>query len=259
MLKINQLSAAYGRQTILKELSFSIEKGTVNTIIGPNGCGKSTLFKLIGKNMKKSKGDIFLQAKNIEDYAVKEYAKKVSLLPQGPSAPEDYTVRDLIQYGRQPHLNWRGKYTKRDYEIVDWAIKQTKLSAFEDRYLATLSGGERQRAWISMALAQQTELILLDEPTTYLDIAHQFELLELIKQLNQEMGITFLMVLHDLNQAARYSDQIIILSEGSLFRKGNPSEVINQETLEKVFNMKVEIQMDLSNNCPYIIPVGACQ
>lgn len=257
MLKVNNLSVGYDSQIVIENLSFNIKKGSINTIIGPNGCGKSTLFKTISRSKKSISGEILIEGKNINKIALKDLSKMISVLPQSPKAPEDYTARDLVNYGRQPYLNWLGRFSKKDHEIVDWAIGETKLQNLEHRYVSTLSGGERQRTWISMALAQQTEFIMLDEPTTYLDISHQFELLELVKKLNQTMGITILMILHDLNQAARYSDYILAIAEGKKYIEGSPEEVITEKVLKDVFNMKVKIEHDKVNNCPYIIPISS--
>ena len=168
--------------------------------------------------------------------------------------PDDFTTRDLVGYGRYPHLNWTGRLTKKDHEVIDWAIRETKLEKLQHRHVSTMSGGERQRAWIAMALAQQPEILLLDEPTTFLDICHQFELLELVKKLNKEMGITIVMVLHDLNQAARYSEKIIVVKDGKKYREGKPRDIISKQVLEDVFNIEVNVLEDKDNNCPYFIP-----
>jgi iron complex transport system ATP-binding protein len=257
VLETKNITLSYNKTNIINNLSLNIQEGTITTLIGSNGCGKSTVLKAISRNMKPKDGNIYLDNKSIFLVDTKILAKKMAILPQSPKLPDDFTTRDLVSFGRYPHLNWTGKLSKEDIDIVDWAIKITKTAAFENRQVTTLSGGERQRAWIAMALAQRPKILLLDEPTTYLDISHQFEVLELIKHLNKEMGITIIMVLHDLNQAARYSDNIIVLKDGTIYKKGTPKEIITQEVLSEVFNINVKILHDEYNNCPYFIPMDS--
>ncbi len=254
MLKVKNLSLGYDDSVIVNDVSFDIPKNSITTIIGPNGCGKSTILKALSKNKKPINGDILFQDKSINNMETKQLAKKMSILPQSPKVPDDFTTRDLVGYGRYPHLNWTGRLTKKDHEVIDWAIRETKLEKLQHRHVSTMSGGERQRAWIAMALAQQPEILLLDEPTTFLDICHQFELLELVKKLNKEMGITIVMVLHDLNQAARYSEKIIVVKDGKKYREGKPRDIISKQVLEDVFNIEVNVLEDKDNNCPYFIP-----
>jgi len=255
MLKINRLSMEYEGKRILDNISFEIEKSKITTIIGPNGCGKSTILKALSKSKKMERGEIFLESKNIQDIEEKHLAKIMSILPQSPKVPDDFSARDLVGYGRYPHMTWMGRLRKQDYEIIDWAIRETKIESLQHRQVSTLSGGERQRAWIAMALAQQPKLLLLDEPTTYLDICNQFEVLELVERLNKEMKMTVVMVLHDLNQAARYSDKIIVVKDEKIYKEGKPEEIINKTLLEEVFNIRVKIFKDKENNCPYFIPI----
>lgn len=256
MLEVKNLSLGYDESIIVKDVSFHISDKSITTIIGPNGCGKSTILKALSKSKKPIQGDIVFQNRNIQEIQTKQLARKMSILPQSPRVPDDFTTRDLVGYGRYPHLNWTGRLSKKDQEIIDWAIKETKLEKLQHRQVSTMSGGERQRAWIAMALAQQPEVLLLDEPTTFLDICHQFELLELIKKLNREMGITIVMVLHDLNQAARYSEKIIVVKDGEKYMEGIPRDVIKKQVLEEVFNIEVNILEDQDNECPYFIPIN---
>src|SRR6056297_3371528 len=180
MLKINNLTMGYEGKRILDNISFEVEKNKVTTLIGPNGCGKSTILKALSRAKKPESGEILLESEDIYKVNEKTIAKIMSILPQSPKVPDDFSARDLVGYGRYPYMNWMGRLTKKDYDIIDWAIKETKIESLQHRMVSTMSGGERQRAWIAMALAQQPRILLLDEPTTYLDISHQFEVLELV-------------------------------------------------------------------------------
>jgi len=255
MLKINNLTMGYEGKRILDNISFEVEKNKVTTLIGPNGCGKSTILKALSRAKKPESGEILLESEDIYKVNEKTIAKIMSILPQSPKVPDDFSARDLVGYGRYPYMNWMGRLTKKDYDIIDWAIKETKIESLQHRQVSTMSGGERQRAWIAMALAQQPQLLLLDEPTTYLDICHQFEVLELVERLNKEMDITVVMVLHDLNQAARYSDKIIVVKDEKIYKEGKPEEIINKKLLEEVFDIRVKIFKDEDNDCPYFLPI----
>ncbi|MDW7669120.1 MAG: ABC transporter ATP-binding protein, partial [Bacillota bacterium] len=255
MLKINNMKVKYNNTTIIEDISFKIKENTITTLIGPNGCGKSTILKTITKSKKPLSGEIYLNNKNIYSIKEKDLAQLMTILPQSPKVPEDFTVRDLVEYGRFPHSSFMSRLSKRDHQIIDWAIESTKIENLQHRKIETLSGGERQRAWIAMALAQEPRLLLLDEPTTYLDICHQFEILELIKRLNREMGITVVMVLHDINQAARYSDKIIAIKNKKIYTEGEPRQIITEKLLEDVFNIRSKIYEDKDNNCPYFLPI----
>lgn len=256
MLKIQNVCLGYKKsEDIIKSINFKIAKGEFTAIIGPNGSGKSTLLKAISAGLKPRKGQILLNNKSLGSYSTKSLAREIAFLPQSPLAPEDYTIRDLVSYGRFPHLKWTGKMQASDWDIVKWAIEITHLEDLATRPVATLSGGERQRAWIAMALAQKPRILILDEPTTYLDISFQFEILELIKYLNTSLNITTLIVLHDLNQAARFADKIIALENGRIALEGKPKEIIRKGTLETIFQITLEIREDTYNNCPYLIPI----
>lgn len=256
MLKAEALSIGYGNNLIIRDLELEIGRGDFITIIGVNGSGKSTLLKSLSRNMRPHKGVVYLDGKSIFKQDTRAVARKLAILPQTPKAPEDFTVRDLVSYGRQPYLGLTGRMKGKDFEIIDWAISATQIDYLQHRPVSTLSGGERQRAWLALALVQQPEILLLDEPTTFLDIGCQFEVLELVKSLNARLGITIVMVLHDINQAARYSKSIVVLKDGGVYKTGSPEEVVTEEVLQKVFNVRVRVFRDPDNECPYFIPVG---
>lgn len=256
MLEIHEISLGYSKkQDIIQSVSAHIRQGELTAVIGPNGSGKSTLLKAVAANLPLRKGIIRLDGKSIKDYPTRTLAKKIAFLPQSPSAPPDYTVKDLVSYGRFPHLGWTGRMQTLDWDIVHDSIALTHLSSYADRPVSNLSGGERQRAWIAMALAQKPQLLILDEPTTHLDISYQFEVLELVKSLNTGLGITTLIVLHDLNQAARFADRIIALKEGKIVKMGQAGDIFNQKEIETIFQIRVGIEQDRFNNCPLLIPI----
>lgn len=238
------IKAAYGEKVIIEELSISIPMGQITTIIGPNGCGKSTFLKALGRILGIKKGCIYLDGEEIHRLATRELAKKLAILPQAPQAPDGLTVEELVSYGRFPYQKGLGRLTREDREIVSWAIEATGLKGLEARETSELSGGQRQRVWIAMALAQETEVILLDEPTTYLDMAYQLEILELLEDLNKMHGCTILMVLHDLNLASKFADHMIAFREGRVIKAGTPNEVMNKEILEEVFEIEAAIVTD---------------
>lgn len=257
MLKADNLASGYGEKEVLRELGLRVEKGERMTIIGANGSGKSTLLKTLSRNLRPRKGVVYLDGISILEQDTRTVARRLAMLPQGPRAPEDFTVRDLVSCGRHPYLGWNGRLKSRDLKIVDWAMAAARVEDLQHRAVSTLSGGERQRAWLALALAQQPEVLLLDEPTTHLDIGCQIEVLELVKSLNEKLGITVIMVLHDLNLAARYSKTIAVLKGGRVFKTGTPEEIITESVLEGVFNLKVKVFTDHDNHCPYYIPLGA--
>lgn len=239
-----ELSIGYDDRLIVKNLSVSIPDKQITTIIGPNGCGKSTLLKAITRIIPHQTGNILLDGQNIHKQSTKELAKKMAILPQTPESASGLTVGELVSYGRFPHQKGLGRLTKKDQDMIHWAMEETGTLPFKHREVDALSGGQRQRVWIAMALAQETDIIFLDEPTTYLDMAHQLEVLELLERLNREQGRTIVMVLHDLNQAARFADHIIALKDGDLVSSGTGEQVITRETLRKVFNIDAEIGRD---------------
>ncbi len=252
-LHTNELNIGYGESLIVKDLNIDIPNKKITTILGSNGCGKSTLLKALTRLIPHSSGSIVLDGKNISKENTKRLAQKMAILPQTPESASGLTVGELVSYGRFPYQKGFGKLTKRDYEVIDWALEVTGTIEFKFRLVDALSGGQRQRVWIAMALAQETEIIFLDEPTTYLDLAHQLEVLELLKRLNKEQDRTIVMVLHDLNQAARFADYIIALKQGEVVKKGTCFEVINQDVLQKVFQIDAVIGKDPRTNKPICI------
>ncbi|MGY3715714.1 ABC transporter ATP-binding protein [Sutcliffiella cohnii] len=246
----DELTIGYGEQLIVKDLTIEIPDKKITTIIGPNGCGKSTLLKAITRIISYQSGSVILDGENILKENTKELAKKIAILPQTPESTSGLTVGELVSYGRFPYQKGFGRLTKRDYEVIDWALEVTGTTDFKYRTVDALSGGQRQRVWIAMALAQETEIIFLDEPTTYLDMAHQLEVLELLQQLNKEQSRTIVMVLHDLNQAARFADYIVALKNGSIVKAGTCEEVITSEVLREVFQIDALISNDPRTNKP---------
>lgn len=252
-LSTNNLTIAYNKKIIINNLEIVIPERKITSIIGPNGCGKSTLLKAIGRILKPERGSVYLDGIDIYTLNTKEVAKKMSILPQSPKAPSGITVGELVSYGRFPHQHGLKKLTVEDKKIIQWAMDITKLSEYEVTLVDNLSGGQRQRVWIAMALAQQTDIILLDEPTTYLDLAYQLEILELLYRLNKEQGCTIAMVLHDLNLASRFSDYIIAMRSGKIIEYGTPDEVICEDVLKKTFNINADIIKDSTSKKPICI------
>lgn len=250
ILEVKNLSVSYKEKKILENINLKIEKGKIYSIIGPNGCGKTTLINTMSRGKKPKTGEVLLQGEDIFKMRNKDVAKKLATLNQSNITMSDVTVRKLVQYGRYAHKEWWKGTSDYDNEVVDWAIEKTGLENFQNRRINTLSGGERQRAWIAMSIAQKPEILLLDEPTTYLDISHQLEIMELVSRLNKEEGITIVMVLHDINHAARYSDELIVLNNHRVFEKGDPWTILKGDVLTKVFNAEAEITEDSDTNKP---------
>ena len=252
-ISTKNLNISYGNLDIVKDLNLDIPKGKITTIIGSNGCGKSTILKTIARIIQAKSGDIFVNNINIKEQSPKDLAKVMAVLPQSPQAPSGLTVEELISYGRFPHQKGFGKMRKEDEDIVTWALKSTGIEEFRERPMEALSGGQRQRAWIAMALAQQTEILILDEPTTYLDLAHQLEILKLLEDLNRKQGTTIVMVIHELNNAARFADHMIGVKKGKVVCQGTAHEVMTKENLKELFNIDAEIVEDPRNNKPVCI------
>ncbi|SPL92225.1 ABC-type Fe3+-siderophore transport system, ATPase component [[Actinomadura] parvosata subsp. kistnae] len=246
----------YGDRLIVDGLDLGIEASTVTTIIGPNGCGKSTLLRALGRLLKPQGGEVLLDGKRIDRIPTREVAKVLGVLPQAPSAPEGLTVADLVARGRHPHQTWYRQWSSDDEGAVAAALDMTGLSDLAERPLEELSGGQRQRAWISMALAQGTDLLLLDEPTTFLDLAHQVEVLELVRHLHEAAGRTVVMVLHDLNLAARYADRLVAMRAGRVVASGTPHEVLTEGLLREVFELDAKVIADPVAGTPLVVPIG---
>lgn len=253
-LQAQTLSLAYDRQTIVNELSLSITTGQITTLVGPNGCGKSTLLRGLARLLKPQTGQVLLDGKAIHTLPSKQLAKQLGILPQGPIAPEGLTVYELVAQGRYPHQGFFQQWSPEDEQVVYEVLHITNMSSLADRPLDTLSGGQRQRAWIAMTLAQDTPILLLDEPTTFLDIGYQLEVMELIERLNRERGMTILLVLHDLNQAARYSHRMVVLNQGQLVADGPPRDVLTKSLLADVFKVVANIVTDPENGSPVCLP-----
>ena len=251
------LELAYDDKVVVPDLDIHLPVGRITSIVGPNGCGKSTTLRALSRLLKPKGGSVLLDGEEISELPTKEVARRLAILPQGPTPPAGLTVERLVWHGRYPHQGALGSTGPADAQAVKWALQQTEMQAFADRALDSLSGGERQRAWVAMALAQQTPILLLDEPTTFLDLGHQLEVLELLSKLNREMGITIVMVLHELNQAARYSDYLIALKEGRMWTQGAPEEVLTVDLLRDVFGVEADVLMEATSGRPYSIPHGA--
>ncbi|MEK4465483.1 ABC transporter ATP-binding protein [Paenibacillus sp. FSL R7-0048] len=242
MFTVDSISIRYEQKNIINNFSFSVKKGEIVSIIGPNGSGKSTLLKAVSRLIPYHTGAVTLDGTDLKSMTAKQVARKMCMLSQKNQAPNDMTVIDLVSYGRYPHKKWFEKLNHEDMDIVDWALEKTHLKDYKDRAVSSLSGGESQRAWIAMALAQRPLVMLLDEPTTYLDISHQHEVLELVRELNQDMGMTVVMVLHDLNQASTYSDSIVVVQAGEKAMYGTPNEVMTTDMIRDIYRMDAEVQ-----------------
>ncbi|QDX91700.1 ABC transporter ATP-binding protein [Brevibacillus laterosporus] len=255
-LETKGLTLQYGDSVIIENLGLSIPKGEITVLIGSNGCGKSTLLRSLARLLKPSTGSILLNGKAITEQTTKEIAKQMAILPQGPIAPEGLTVLQLVKQGRYPHQNWLKQWTAEDEEKVAFALEVTQLTELAHRPIDSLSGGQRQRAWIALTLAQDTDIILLDEPTTYLDMTHQIEVLDILFELNQTRNSTIVMVLHDLNLACRYAHHLIAVQDKQIYAQGSPETVLTERMVEHVFRMQSKIISDPMYGTPMCIPVG---
>ncbi len=253
-LSAKDLSVSFAATPVLDRLSVALPDGKVTAIVGPNACGKSTLLRSLARLQPAGRGQVILDGKDIAKENSKSVAKRLAILSQSPIAPEGLSIRDLVLRGRTPHQSaWR-QYSREDAAAVDHALEVTGLVPLADRALDTLSGGQRQRAWIAMALAQDTQILLLDEPTTYLDLPHQIELLQLVRDLNRHTGRTVAMVLHDINLAARYCDHVIALKGGVVQSQGPVDEVITERLMAEVFDLSCTIIADPNHGTPHVIP-----
>jgi iron complex transport system ATP-binding protein len=257
VIEVRSLSLGYEGRVVVDGMDLSIEEGDMIGIVGPNGSGKSTLLRAMSRNLRPLFGEVLLDGRPIERRPTKEVARRLAFLAQAPSVPNELTVEELVEHGRFPHASWTGALTARDREAVDRALDAASLSALRHRMVAKLSGGERQRAWIAMALAQESPILFLDEPTTFLDIRHQLQVMELVGRMNRDMGRTIVMVLHDLNQAARFSRRMIALKDGRVHSDGRPDEILKPAILREVFGIESTVLKDESSGCPYFLPVGS--
>ncbi|MEW4224203.1 ABC transporter ATP-binding protein [Rossellomorea marisflavi] len=255
-LQTKDLTLAYGERTIIDQMDLDIPKGEITVFIGGNGCGKSTLLRSIARLMKPKEGSVLLDGESISRLSTKEVARKMAILPQTPVSPEGLTVLQLVKQGRYPHQSWLKQWSRKDEEIVEDALRATGMEEFRDRKVDELSGGQRQRAWIALTLAQDTDIILLDEPTTYLDMTHQIEILDLLFELNEREGRTIVMVLHDINLACRYAHNIVAIRDREVYAQGKPEEVINCELVKHVFGMDCQVSSDPLFGTPLCIPFG---
>lgn len=255
-LTAKDISLGYGERDIITGLSVDIAPGKVTSIVGPNGCGKSTLLRSLSRLLRPTGGEILLDGKAISEIPTKQLAASLGLLPQSPIAPDGIVVADLVGRGRTPHQGLLGRWSQEDYDIVQESMEMTGVAELAERSIDELSGGQRQRVWIAMALAQRTDILLLDEPTTYLDIKHQLEVLDLLVELNETHGTTIAMVIHDLNLAARYSDELIAVSNGNVYAQGSPQDVMTQQTVKDVFGVDSVIVEDPVSGLPAVMPIG---
>jgi iron complex transport system ATP-binding protein len=255
-VKAESLSIGYTDHLLFENLNLHIPRGEISVFVGSNGCGKSTLLRSIARLLKPSTGSVLLEGKDVHRMSSKEVAKKMGILPQSPVSPEGLTVHDLVKQGRYPHQSWLKRWTEEDTEKVEAAMEATRISDLRDRAVDTLSGGQRQRAWIAMTLAQDTDVILLDEPTTYLDMTHQIEILDLLFELNEKKDRTIVMVLHDLNLASRYAHNIIAIKNGEVHAQGKPEDIITCDLVRSVFGMECQVSIDPMFGTPHCIPYG---
>lgn len=255
-LSTEGLTLGYGDRTIIESLDLQIPPGRITAIVGANGCGKSTLLRALARLIAPRAGQVILDGKALHGRPTKEIARTLGLLPQSPIAPEGIAVADLVGRGRHPHQKLLARWSARDYEVVVQSLAATGTSDLADRAVDELSGGQRQRVWIAMALAQETDILLLDEPTTFLDVAHQVEVLDLLTDLNRERGTTIVMVLHDMNMAARYADHICALEAGEVVASGPPAEVMTRELIRRVFDLDCLVIPDPTSGTPIVLPRG---
>lgn len=254
ILAANDLHVGYNERPVLTNVSLHIERGTITALVGPNGSGKSTLLKTLARLLKPRDGVVLLDGKAIGTMPTTAIARELAILPQGPGAPPGLTVRELVEQGRFPHVGALRMLRHQDHGAITTALEWTGMDDFAHRQLDSLSGGERQRAWIALALAQDTPTLLLDEPTTFLDIGHQLEVLDLVQRLNRERAMTIVLVLHDLNQAARYASRMVTLNQGQIVADGPPTHVLTPTLLAEIFGVRANIVTDPASGTPVCLP-----
>lgn len=255
-LDIKALTMSYGGESVIEGLDLQLLVGKITVFVGSNGCGKSTLLRAVARLLRPQQGSVLLDGKDLLQLPTKEVARKLAILPQGLTTPEGLTVLQLVKQGRYPYQSWLKQWSREDERIVQEALSKTGMSAYAERTVDSLSGGQRQRAWIAMTLAQDTDWLLLDEPTTYLDLAHQIEVLDLLFELNEREGRTVVMVLHDLNLACRYAHHIVAVHNKSVWIEGPPERVLTKEMVSTVFGLNCEIDTDPVFGTPLVIPHG---
>lgn len=256
MFKINHLTISYPERTIINDISFSLPDHQITVLIGANGCGKSTLLKCMAGQLRPQHGSVQLQSRDVYDYPSKQLARQLAMLAQTSTSSENITVSQLVRYGRYPYHGLISRWTNEDEHHVQTAMQLTGVAALSSRLLSELSGGQRQRVWIAMALAQNTPYLFLDEPTTYLDLNYQIEILDLLKKLNREQQKTIVMVLHDLNLSARYADHMLALKNGNVWAQGTPEEVVTMDNVQAVFGLKNQIMPDPVYGTPMCVPMS---
>lgn len=252
MIDVQSLTIRYSDRTIVSNFSLEVQEGEIVSIIGPNGSGKSTILKGLSRSIPCESGRICIANHEISSLSNKQVSRIMCMLCQSNTCPLDMTVKELVGYGRVPHKKWYERFDSSDEEVIQWALEQTGLLPYGDRLIVSLSGGEAQRAWIAMALAQRPKVLLLDEPTTYLDIAHQLEVLELISRLNRKLNLTVVMVLHDLNHAGAYSDKIAVIKSGVMREYGPPQKVLTPRLIREVYGVESEVEYVLGSTAPRI-------
>ncbi|WP_152396017.1 ABC transporter ATP-binding protein [Paenibacillus guangzhouensis] len=255
-METKDLSLAYGEAIIFNELNFAIPKGEITVFVGSNGCGKSTLLRSLARLIKPKDGAVLLDGSEIAKLSTKEVARRLAILPQGPIAPEGLTVLQLVKQGRYPYQSWLRQWSQEDEDMVRQALDATSMTPFAERTVDSLSGGQRQRAWIALTLAQGTDTILLDEPTTYLDLTHQIDVLDLLYELNEREHRTIIMVLHDINLACRYAHHMVAIKDNRIWAAGKPEEIVNADLMSSVFGMECVISQDPLFGTPMVIPHG---
>lgn len=256
-LEADAVDLAYDRRLVVEGLSLSVPDGRITAIVGPNACGKSTLLRAMARLLRPREGMVALDGRNIHDLPTREVARRLGLLPQSPVAPAGIRVMDLVSRGRTPYQGLFRQLSEQDRTAVEEAMAATGTLHLADRMVDELSGGQRQRVWIAMVLAQQTELLLLDEPTTFLDIAHQIEVLDMVARLNRDWGRTIVIVLHDLNLACRYAHHLVAMRDGSVVSSGTPDQVITEDLVSEVFGVEALVMPDPVTGAPMVIPAGA--
>lgn len=256
-LMANRVQLGYDNRVVVNDLTFSVPDGKITAIVGPNACGKSTLLRALARLLRPRSGSVLLDGDQIHRLPTKEVARRLGLLPQSPIAPEGILVVDLVSRGRTPHQKLFQQWSEKDEAAVRAALVATRTLELADRPIDELSGGQRQRVWIAMAIAQETDLLLLDEPTTFLDIAHQVEVLDLVDNLNAQQDRTVVIVLHDLNMACRYAHHLVAMRDGDIVAEGNPSEIITEETVRDVFGLECVVVPDPISGTPMVVPIGA--